>query len=470
MADKRREYSSRYLGEGVAVSNDTWITGLNNNDMIVGSSGASKTGSIVHPQLKTLSDESLVVVDTKGRLFRMFRDELREKGYKVRVLDFANPERSCTYNPLKYIRRKRNGKLIEQDIAKFAAVILPDTWEAKDPFWVQVSRVTLEFLIAYTLSALPEEDHDIFAVADIYRAYLKPSGRATLQEWVEKNPRTLAAKRYGEMMGMYAAEKMSASVNGFINTSLKPFEYEELEDIFKAVKEGPYSLWPEEEDILFFDDPYEVDDTDWMIKSEDLVKVDGRIDQDEIDEILETCEREELDLAALGREKTVLFLNVSDCDHSQDMLVNMLYSQLLQTLIAEADANESGQLDVPVRIIMDDFAASAQIPDFDKIISVVRSRDIWLTLCIQSFTQLDSLYSEAKALTIVNNCDHIVYLGGNDMKSAEFIGTRACKTPESVLCMDRTKEFFIESGKPVKLINKIKSYSFGMEDISAEAE
>ncbi|MCR5598065.1 MAG: type IV secretory system conjugative DNA transfer family protein, partial [Lachnospiraceae bacterium] len=186
--------------------------------------------------------------------------------------------------------------------------------------------------------------------------------------------------------------------------------------------------------------------------------------------ILETCEREELDLAALGREKTVLFLNVSDCDHSQDMLVNMLYSQLLQTLIAEADANESGQLDVPVRIIMDDFAASAQIPDFDKIISVVRSRDIWLTLCIQSFTQLDSLYSEAKALTIVNNCDHIVYLGGNDMKSAEFIGTRACKTPESVLCMDRTKEFFIESGKPVKLINKIKSYSFGVEDICAEAE
>ena len=113
---------------------------------------------------------------------------------------------------------------------------------------------------------------------------------------------------------------------------------------------------------------------------------------------------------------------------------------------------------------MDDFASSAIIPDFDKLISVVRSRDIWLTLCIQSFTQLETLYSHSQAMTVINNCDHIVYLGSNDMQSAQFIGTRALKTPEAILCTDRQKEFILEAGKPVSLVNKIPSYSFELEE------
>ena len=115
---------------------------------------------------------------------------------------------------------------------------------------------------------------------------------------------------------------------------------------------------------------------------------------------------------------------------------------------------------MPVRLIIDDFASGAKLEDFDRIISVVRSRDIWLTMCMQSFTQLQTLYTSAQALTVINNCDHIIYLGSNDLGSAEFIGTRAKKTPEAILSIDRDKEFILEGGKPAQMVNKIPSYAF----------
>jgi hypothetical protein len=126
---------------------------------------------------------------------------------------------------------------------------------------------------------------------------------------------------------------------------------------------------------------------------------------------------------------------------------------------------EEGQLKIPVRIIMDDFASGALVPDFDKIISVVRSRDIWLTLCIQSLSQLESLYDHTQAKTIINNCDHIVFLGSNDLESAEFIGTRAGKTPEMILAMDRSKEYFIEGDKMAVLREKTPSYTYEEEPV-----
>ena len=144
--NRNERYSYRYLGEDFKVSNDTWQTHLNNNDLIVGSSGSSKTGSLVYPQLKSLQDSSLIVVDTKGRLEKLFRDELTEKGYKVKVLDFVNPENSCKYNPLSYIRKNKDGSYREQDIAKVAAALIPDS-ACVEAFWPRSARRYLEFFI-----------------------------------------------------------------------------------------------------------------------------------------------------------------------------------------------------------------------------------------------------------------------------------------------------------------------------------
>lgn len=108
---------------------------------------------------------------------------------------------------------------------------------------------------------------------------------------------------------------------------------------------------------------------------------------------------------------------------------------------------------------MDDFASSAVIPDFDKIISVIRSRDIYVSLIIQSLSQLESMYTPAVSRTIINNCDHILYFGSQDLDTANFIATRASKTPEAVLSMPRTKAYLITSGEKARLVDKIVPYS-----------
>lgn len=410
---KIERYGYRYLGEGFKVSNNTRETHLNNNDLVVGSSGASKTGSIVYTQLKSLRDSSLIVVDTKGRLHKMFREELVQKGYKVKVIDFVNPENSCIYNPLDYIRRVGDGYK-EQDIARVCSAIFPGNLEKDQPFWEMSARSMLEFFVAYTLEALPEEDHHMNTISRLFSIFQQSSGRAKFLHWIEDNKNSLAAKRYYQIKAMQAADKTIASINAFFNVGIRMFDYREFQGIFVPDNDGDNA-------------------------------------------------RDNIDIASIGKEKTVVFINTSDSDHSMDQLISIFYTQVLQTLMAEADHNESGQLDVPVRIIMDDFASSAVIPDFDKLISVVRSRDIWLTLCVQSLTQLETIYSESQALTIQNNCDHIIYMGGNDLSSAQFIGTRAQKTPETILCMSREMEYILEAGKPVSLIPKIPSYSFEEE-------
>ncbi|MBR0092819.1 MAG: type IV secretory system conjugative DNA transfer family protein [Lachnospiraceae bacterium] len=399
-------YGRRCLGKGIYVSNDTRETGINNNDLVIGGSGSSKTGSVVDPQLKTLCDSSLIVADTKNILYRKFRGELERRGYRVRVLDFVNPENSCRYNPVDYVRN-------ELDIIKISHALIPDM-VTHDPFWEISARAVLEFFIAYALSALPEEDHHMYAVERLYRAFTKERGEAAFITWLEAHPESLAAKRYDQIKAMRVAEKMWASILGFVNTVFYAFDVSEMSHIFDPNQQG-----------------------------------------------------EEIDIASLGREKTVVFLNISDTDKSLDKVVNLFYTQALQTLVAEADSQEDGRLRVPCRIMFDDFAAGAKIPGFDKIISVIRSRDIWTTICIQSISQLESLYSPAEARTIINNCDHIIYLGGNDIASAEFIGTRAGKVADDILAMKRTREYYIEGGMKARLVDKIPPYSYSEEEEEA---
>ena len=123
----------------------------------------------------------------------------------------------------------------------------------------------------------------------------------------------------------------------------------------------------------------------------------------------------QVDFRSLGRRKIALFINVSDTDRSNDKLLNLLYSQALHELCDSADCSPDGRLKVPVRFIMDDFAANAVIPDFDKVISVIRSREIYVSLILQSLSQLDSMYGKDRAMTIINNCDSCLYLGGQDV-------------------------------------------------------
>ena len=391
----------RTLANGITVSNDTRKTGLNNNDMIIGSSGSGKTGGYVIPNLQNITG-SMVVSDTKGQLHRMFRDELQEKGYHVYTLDLVDPLSSCAYNPLSGIRCYDNGKFREQDIITLANTIMP-TLDKHEPFWEKAAASYIAFLIAFCLETLIPEEQNMISVCKLHHTFIREGGDLSFLQWADKHPDTFAAKKFYEMRASANADKMWASIIEFANRALEPFDFEESRTIFGNFKG--------------------------------------------------------FDVRDLGRRKTVLFLNVSDTDRAFDQLVNVFYTQALQLLCSEADKNPDGRLKVPVRIMMDDFAASARIPDFDKIISVIRSREISVSIILQSLTQLRSMYSYAEAATITNNCDHLLYLGSQDMDTANFIAYRVCRTPETVMCMPRDKAVLITSGEKARFVDKVKPYS-----------
>lgn len=393
--------NERILAQGTTISNDTRITGLNNNDLIIGSSGSGKTGGYVIPNLQNITG-SMVVSDTKGQLEKLFKKELKQKGYKVLSLNVVDPLKSCGYNPLKGIRRHKDGSYCEQDVLTLANNIMP-TLDSQDPFWERAAASQIAFYIAYCLDALEPEEQNMITVCDLHRAFISPRGILPFEAWAETHPDTFSAKKFRMLRGISSVEKTSSCIYEFVNRGLELFDFKEARKIFES--------------------------------------------------------SESIDIASLGREKTVLFLNVSDTDSTFDRIVNIFYTQALQVLCSEADKTASGRLKVPVRIVMDDFAASAKIPDFEKIISVIRSREISVSLVLQSLTQLESMYKKADATTIINNCDHLLYLGCQDLETADFMGARAYKTPESILSLSREKAILITNGEKAKITDKIKPYS-----------
>lgn len=399
--NKSARYGSRILAAGIEVSNDTRVSGCNNNDIICGNSGSGKTGGYVIPNIQSI-DSSLVVSDTKRQLERRFRPRLAARGDQVFTLDLVNPAGSCGYNPLAAIRQYSDGSYREQDILTLAHLLCPAK-QSNEPVWEQSAASYIAFLIAYCLEAEPPESRNLIRVGELHRQFMQPDGDIQFLEWILDHPDSFAAKKHSEITANRTAEKMFASIVGFVNLCLEPYSFKEARYLFAG--------------------------------------------------------EDSFDIRSLGRTKTVLFLNVSDTDRTYDSLANIFYSQALQILCTEADAQKDGRLPVPVRFIMDDFASSAVIPDFDKIISVIRSRDIYVSLIIQSLSQLESMYTPAVSRTILNNCDHILYLGSQDMDTAAYIAARAVRTPEAILSMPRDKAYLITSGEKARLVDKITPYS-----------
>ena len=154
MSNVNRNPGFRILADGVTVSNDTRVTGLNNNDLIVGPSCAGKTGGYVIPNIQNISG-SMVVSDTKNQLYRKFSSQLKKKGYDVKVIDFVNPHKSCCYNPLANIRRYPDGTFREQDVLTLANSLIKSTADDKEPIWHMSARSYIAFLICYCLEELP---------------------------------------------------------------------------------------------------------------------------------------------------------------------------------------------------------------------------------------------------------------------------------------------------------------------------
>lgn len=394
---KKTNTSYRILGRDYRVSNDTWVTGLNNNDLIIGPSGAGKTRGYVKPNLLQ-GGESYIVADTKGNLAREVGPALAARGYRIVTIDFCNKEGSHGYNPLAYIRREEDGRWNQQDIMTIATALVPLKTQ-KDPFWELSARNYMATLIAYVMEALPEEEHTLDYVAALYAEMWNPTFGALFNVLKEEEPDSFACRSYQMMKGAKEADRTFECVRMFLAERLTPLTY----DVPLAMFHNP----------------------------------------------------KQLDFSSLGREKTVVFLTVSDTDRSTDILVNLFYTQAMQVLIRSADRDYPDcRLPVPVRFILDDFATNTVIPDFDNLTSVIRSREISVSVIIQSLTQLWGLYGTEKGTTIINNCDHCLYLGGQDVGTARFFAEKANKTVDTVLTMPRDKAYLFVQGSRGQMVDK----------------
>ena len=388
--------NERILAQGVTVSGDTWATGLNNNDIIIGPSGSGKTRGYVIPNILQAS-ESLIVTDTKGSLRRRFSGLLEQEGYTVTDLDFVDCAVSpWGYNPLSHIRQQ-NGKYSEQDIITVAARLVPLS-SGKEPFWDLAARMLLEGLISYVLECLPEEEHTLGVAAKLLLEMNEKYFDALFLELEQINPASFAVARYKMFRLCAKADKMTASIQGVLATQLSPYLFDGAGALFSNTRQ---------------------------VRFEELAE-----------------------------GKSALFLTVSDTDRSLDALVTLFYTQALQALCRCADSRADSRLPVPVRFIMDDFAAGTCIPDFDNITSVIRSREISVSLIIQSLSQLETLYGPAKAKTILNNCDHLLYLGGQDVETAAFIGKKANKPTSDILNMPLNDAWLFTRGRKPHLVRK----------------
>lgn len=394
-----KKYGLRVFAEGCEAFRNSFESG---HDLIIGSSGSGKTNGYVSYTLAGDSESSFIVSDTKGQLCKTFAKLFKKKGYKVKILDFVNPQKSTTgYDPIKAIRKNRDGSYNQQDIIKISNILVPCD-RPEDAYWVDIARNVVACAIGYVLETFDDPDKNFWSVIQVCKEIFNTSDEKTvpfLEEYADEKSESFFFQSYLSFKKVIISERTFGCAKMFL--SIDKFEFAEIKKMFTA---------------------------------------------------------NSLDIASIGKTKTIVFLNTSDTDRSLDRLVNIFYAQLFNKLIDTADKNPDGKLAIATRIIIDDFASSVNIPDFDRLISVIRSREIFVSVILQSLTQLETLYKPSQASTIVNNCDSILYLSGNDFHTAEFLAERMCATPETVLCLARDEVIYIEKGSTGKKFKKLKPY------------
>lgn len=406
------------LGEGVYYSRDCIKTQLNNNVIVVGTSGAGKTRSIVRPNLLQALG-SYVVSDPKGNLYRLFAPYLKSKGYNVIALDFIHPDKSLRYNPLEYCHTTTDAQKLSHMLVSEMS-ITGGSGRSNDPFWDETAHILLSSLIGYMLETdeLKKSEKNLTTLAKLIKEGKRTNagtcsgGRSRLDDRM---------MRHAEKMKKRGKESWAVDRYEEYNTS--PDRTHATINICSLAK----------------------------LASFDTIEVRKMISQND------------LDLSGIGREPTALFVQVSDNDRSMDVLVNLFYTQLMNELCSYADEKcENSSLPVPVQFILDDFATNARIDNFQNMISNIRSRGISAMLMLQSEAQLEAGYGR-NAQTIIDNCNTYVYMGGSNPEMAETIAKRANKPASKILNMPLSKSWIFRRGQEPLLCDNVDLESFEKE-------
>lgn len=330
----------------------------NKNCVVIGGSGSGKTRFFVKPQLMQLHS-SYVVTDPKGTLLVEMGNMLQKNGYELKVLNTINFSKSMHYNPFKYIK-------CEKDILKLVNTLISNTKgegeKAAEDFWVKSERLLYQAYIGYIWYEAPEEEQNFSLLLDMINASEVREDDESFKNPVDllfddleaQNPEHFAVRQYKKYK--LSAGKTAKSIMVSCGARLSPFDIGELRAL---------------------------------------------------------TEYDEMDLESIGKRKSALFIIISDTDGTFDFLVSIMYSQLFNLLCELADDKYGGRLPVHVRFLADEFANIGQIPNFEKLIATIRSREISASIILQSQSQLKAIYKD-NADTILGNCDTTLFLGGKE--------------------------------------------------------
>ena len=329
----------------------------NKNVLVVGGSGSGKTRFWLKPNLLQCHS-SYVVTDPKGTIVLECGQAMLKNGYKVKVLNTINFKKSMHYNPFAYVHS-------EKDILKLVTTLMTNTkgeGSGGDPFWEKSERLLLTALIAYLHYEAPVEEQNFATLLEMLNTmqvleddeeYQNPVD-LLFEELAKKKPNSFAGRQY--KLYKLAAGKTAKSILISCGARLAPFDIQELRD------------------LTMYD---------------------------------------ELQLDTLGDKKTALFLIMSDTDSTFNFLISMVYTQLFNLLCDKADDQYGGKLPVHVRCLIDECANIGQIPNLEKLVATIRSREISACLVLQARSQLKAIYKD-NADTIVGNMDSQIFLGGSE--------------------------------------------------------
>lgn len=333
----------------------------NRNVLVVGGSGSGKTRFFIKPnimQCTKTKGTSLVVTDPKGTLVVECGKMLVAAGYELRILNTINFRKSMHYNPFAYIRS-------ETDILKLVTTLITNTkGEGKggDDFWIKAETLLYVALIGYIHYELPEEKQNFSTLIDLLNKMQVREDDEDFQNEVDELFEKLAQKKPEHFaVRQYLKYKMASGKTA------------------KSI----------------------------------LVSCGARLAVFDIEELREITAYDELHLDTIGDKRTALFLIMSDTDASFNFLISMAYSQLFNLLCEKADDVYDGRLPVHVRCLIDEFANIGQIPNFEKLVATIRSREISACIVLQAQSQLKAIYKD-NADTIVGNCDTLLFLGGKE--------------------------------------------------------
>ncbi len=367
------------LAEGCKYSMDCYKTHLNNNVIVVGASGAGKTRSIVIPNIMEATG-SYVISDPKGNLYRKLAPYLRDKGYKVKKVDFTDPKNSCKYNFFEYIRST-------QDIVKVSNILMNSKsgYRDCDLFWPEAAKLLLQTCIAYLMENTDKDElvlHNVFKMLGM----IDITGNLNDEESLFDMLFEQAREKHGESFAYNSYKKFRVAASNTLRSI--------------------------------------------------IIELNAMVGIYDTPEIERMTEKDEVRFGDIGNKKTAVFVVVSDTDRSMDGLVNVFFTQAMNELCYVADKQtKDNRLKVPVRFIMDDFATNCKIEEFPRMISSIRSRNISAMILIQSEGQLEHSYDQYDAKTIIANCDTYVYMGGNDVSTAKAIAERSDIPAKKILTL-----------------------------------